>query len=93
MIAVGSAFACGLESGDIQCWGSNFSGQLGNGTKQNSIEPTPISGTLKFGSVRAGDNHACGLTTSRHMSCWGRNLDGQLGNGTSTDSPLPVAVQ
>ena len=93
MIAVGSAFACGLENGDIHCWGSNFSGQLGNGTKQNSIEPTPISGTLKFGSVHAGDNHACGLTTSRHMSCWGRNLDGQLGNGTSTDSPLPVAVQ
>jgi alpha-tubulin suppressor-like RCC1 family protein len=93
MLAVGSAFACGLQNGDLFCWGSNFDGQLGNNTKQSSTEPAPVSSTLKFGSVRAGRSHACALTTSRQMLCWGDNLDGQLGDGTTTDSPVPVAVK
>src|SRR5262245_33061927 len=34
-LAVGSGFACGLAlDGTIYCWGSNFSGQLGDGTTE-----------------------------------------------------------
>lgn len=93
MLAVGTGYACGLTAGEIRCWGNNSSGQLGNGTRTTSAEPVPVSGGPKFGSVRAGQRHACAITTSQHMVCWGSNLDGQLGNGSTTDSPTPVDVR
>jgi hypothetical protein len=33
-----------LETGALMCWGSNASGQLGDGTTLDRQEPTPISG-------------------------------------------------
>jgi alpha-tubulin suppressor-like RCC1 family protein len=93
MLAVGMGYACGLAAGEIRCWGNNSSGQLGNGTRTTSAEPVLVSSELKFGSVRAGQRHACAITTGRQMFCWGSNLDGQLGNGSTTDSPTPVAVK
>jgi hypothetical protein len=44
-LAVGRNHACVLitsqtpGTNDIQCWGLNMDGQLGNGTNQNSLVP------------------------------------------------------
>jgi len=48
--------------------------------------------TISLGSVTAGYNHACGLTTTGAAYCWGSNGRGQLGNGSTGSSPAPVAV-
>ena len=49
--------------------------------------------TVRFGSVSAGQAHACGVTTDGMALCWGSGGGGALGEG-SRDVPAtsPVAV-
>jgi alpha-tubulin suppressor-like RCC1 family protein len=48
---------------------------------------------LKFKSISAGHNHACGVTTDGAAYCWGQNALGQLGDGSKIahEAPVPVA--
>jgi alpha-tubulin suppressor-like RCC1 family protein len=42
-ISVGSGHSCALlTSGEVLCWGSNDSGELGNGTLDNANRPTAV---------------------------------------------------
>jgi alpha-tubulin suppressor-like RCC1 family protein len=94
-ITAGEAHSCGLTSaGTLYCWGSNVSGQLGDGTTTNSNAPVLVSGALVFSTVSAGDQHTCAVTTGNVAYCWGDNRYGQLGNGTTSTSPerSPVRV-
>jgi alpha-tubulin suppressor-like RCC1 family protein len=92
MLAVGSGHTCGLEAGALFCWGSNISGKLGNGSTERSDTPVPVTGQLSFGSVRAGFQHTCAITTAQAIVCWGDNLDGQLGNAGTTASATPTKI-
>jgi alpha-tubulin suppressor-like RCC1 family protein len=80
---------CGLTSrGAAYCWGYNFEGQLGDGTRDDSEEagPQAVIGGLKFASIQTGGYHTCGLTSRGAAYCWGYNSSGQLGDGTTTNS-------
>jgi alpha-tubulin suppressor-like RCC1 family protein len=100
MISAGWELSCGVTtSGGVYCWGSNESGQLGNGwTTWAGNAPVPVSGSLSFASVSAGKEHACGLTHDGTAYCWGLNADGELGVPPVSGqcgypcSPTPVAV-
>jgi alpha-tubulin suppressor-like RCC1 family protein len=92
-LAAGGAHTCGLTSaGGAFCWGSNSSGQLGDGTGTDHHEPGGVETGLTFASIDAGAAHTCGLTSDGAAHCWGRNDRGQLGDGTTTDRSAPVAV-
>ncbi len=93
-ISAGSAHACGVTTaGKGYCWGRNSgSGNLGDGTGNDSPVPAAIVGGLVFKEVRAGISHSCGLTSDGHAYCWGQNDLGALGNGNRTGSTTPVAV-
>lgn len=93
-VAVGAGFACAIiQSGAVQCWGSNNVGQLGNGTNVGSMAPASVTG-LSSGvtGLAIGDSYACALRTGGTVSCWGDNTYGQLGNGTNKGSSVPVGV-
>jgi alpha-tubulin suppressor-like RCC1 family protein len=66
------------------CWGSNFFGQLGDGTTIDRVMPVAVARGLPFSRVAPGQRHTCGLTPDRRLYCWGENASGQLGIGTSS---------
>jgi alpha-tubulin suppressor-like RCC1 family protein len=103
--ALGSRIAAGVtgnhvcavkEDGTVRCWGSNSSGQLGNGaggTGQFSASPVTVSGLTDAVAVAAGAEHSCALRATGSVACWGSNDRGRLGDGTSTTprlTPVPV---
>jgi alpha-tubulin suppressor-like RCC1 family protein len=99
-IGVGGLHTCGLVDqpfalrGQAICWGSNLSGQLGNGTTSFSSFPNHdlVATALTFDSITAGYAHTCGLTSAGQAYCWGDNTDGQLGDGSNANQLTPVPV-
>lgn len=93
-IAAGGAHTCAIRfSGGVKCWGSNWLGQLGDGSTVGRLEPTEVSG-LAAGVIQvvAGGRHSCALLSSGAAMCWGDNDAGQLGDGTGKSRRNPVQV-
>jgi Tol biopolymer transport system component/alpha-tubulin suppressor-like RCC1 family protein len=98
-ITAGANHACAITSaGGVRCWGFNQFGQLGDGTHEDRLTPTPVPG-LSTGvqAIAAGSYHTCALLETGGVQCWGIANRGQLGYGdttppwfTSIDSPTPV---
>ncbi len=104
-IAAGADHTCALiADGTARCWGSNRSGQLGDGTTGNGTSnsdrllPTAVTGLTNAVAIAAGADHTCALIADGTARCWGSNRSGQLGDGTTgngsrnSDRPLPTAV-
>ena len=84
---------CGITTAlETYCWGSNSSGQLGNGGTVSSMTPVKVSASVKFVAITAGQFHTCGIAIDRHAYCWGSNAQGQLGTGNLNSSQIPIAV-
>lgn len=87
---------CALRTGGgVRCWGWNQTGQLGDGTFNDTASPVPVQGLgLATQAVTVGMKHTCALTSSNGVKCWGNNAKGELGSGTvSPNSPNPLDVQ
>ena len=91
-ITAGSNHTCAiLDNGEVSCWGSGFSGQLGYGNIDNiGDNETPDSaGAVNLGagrtatSITAGSNHTCAILDNGEVSCWGFGVYGQLGYGNT----------
>ena len=84
-----------LASGDVKCWGNNLSGQLGDGTLDDSPTPVKVVGLAgKAMAVDVGQRYSCALIEGGAVQCWGSNGRGQLGNSNAPmDSNTPVTVK
>ena len=96
-IGAGAAHACALvAAGAVYCWGSNFLGELGQGTTDRyalTVSPTAVAATPSFVSLAVGYYHNCALTADGAAFCWGDNSYGQLGRSSPNRSGVPVKVE
>ncbi|AYM95859.1 IPTL-CTERM sorting domain-containing protein [Acidovorax sp. 1608163] len=92
-VTAGEFFSCALTTAAaVQCWGSNYHGQLGDGSTTDRVTPATVSGLGSgIAAVVAGSFHACALTQAGGVQCWG-SAGGQLGDGTVLRRETPVAV-
>ena len=71
-IAVAENHTCAaLSDGTVQCWGTNASGQLGDGTTTNSSVPVNVSGVTTASVVYTYDDYTCAGLTDGTYTCWG----------------------
>jgi alpha-tubulin suppressor-like RCC1 family protein len=81
-------------AGKVLAWGSNDSGQLGDGTTTSRTRPVPVKlpAGARATAISAGCLHALALTATGGVLAWGDNNAGQLGDGSTKSSALPVPV-
>ena len=65
-------------------WGSNYSGQLGDGTNTDHYKPAAVPGLSGVAALAAGDGHTLALGANGGVKSWGLNANGELGNGNNT---------
>lgn len=91
LIAAGTNHTLALKSdGSLWAWGSNESGQLGNGTTTNSLSPIRIS--TGYTSISAGYAQSFGLKWDDTFWAWGNNLNRQFGDNTAVSSLIPKDI-
>jgi alpha-tubulin suppressor-like RCC1 family protein len=88
-----------LANGTVVAWGENQHGQLGDGTKEMKLRPTPVKGLtgvrmLALGGISSVGGHLLALMANGKLMATGQNAHGQLGLGDTSDRlvavPLPA---
>lgn len=93
-IAAGANHSLAITAdGGIWSWGSNISGQLGNGSVADSAVPVRVTGLPRAVAVAAGDAHSVALADDGTVWAWGDNSSGQVGDGTNVNRATPVRVE
>jgi len=80
--------------GSLWGWGSNESGQLGDGTggEWGEYSPLPVKIMDDVVTVSAGGHHTMAIRADGSLWAWGSNRFGQLGDLTSEMRTAPVKV-
>ncbi|MGB5070062.1 MAG: T9SS type A sorting domain-containing protein [Flavobacteriales bacterium] len=92
-VNAGNRFSMALRGdGTVWSWGSNYEGELGNGTVGGStFIPGQVNGLSGITAI-TGDctAHALALKNDGTVWSWGRNYEGELGNGGGASTNVPV---
>lgn len=90
----GPEFACFVNNNqNAYCFGTNASGQLGNGSITSSPTPVAVSGLTGVSMIITSSAHACAVTNNnKSVYCWGDNTYGQLGIGNNSNFSIPQKV-
>lgn len=98
-LTTGNTHTCALEMGTSVgdpgpafCWGSNASGQVGDGTTSDRVSAVAVSGGRVYTAITAGGLHTCAIDSNGSAWCWGNGTHGQLGNGVAADQHMAVQV-
>jgi hypothetical protein len=100
-IDVGQGYGCALvNNGTVRCWGTNFNGQLGNGTDVAPADGAAVQvlGITDAVQIRMDTTRSCARLGDGRIQCWGfsepvAGPGGGLGDeAMSFRSFIPVAV-
>ncbi len=91
VVSAGGRHTLALKSdGSLWAWGQNSSGQLGDGSFNDSKTPQQIG--TDFKAIASGSKHSLGLKNDGSLWAWGNNDYGQLGDGSKTTSLVPKLI-
>jgi alpha-tubulin suppressor-like RCC1 family protein len=93
-IVAGIDHACLLYvTGEVQCWGSNKVGQLGNGTITTDWIPGHKIAGFTASRLTSGGDFTCSQTADLgNIVCWGDNKYGVINPDTSTNYLVPTVL-
>jgi alpha-tubulin suppressor-like RCC1 family protein len=83
-----------LSNGSLWAWGSNMSGQLGDGTRLSQASPVqiyPPTG-VSYKTLATGAITSYAVSTTGNVYAWGASPVGQVGDGTTLTTLTPVRV-
>ena len=93
-VGLGAVHSCARRAGgEVLCWGLNFYGRIGDGTRVDRPQPTPVTGLTDATGLALGQLHSCALRRGGAVGCWGSGADGRLGDGAGQERPGIVAVE
>ncbi len=98
-VAIGASHVCAITDGHIDCWGTNASGELGNGSTTASATPQGVLAVVEQPRCRisspASVVTSCEVESNDGLWCWGNNARDQLAQVVNTgnvDSPVAVIL-
>ena len=106
-IAAGTDFTIAIRTSGLLdniktlwAWGSNGSGQLGDGTFIGKTVPTQIGTSPNWSQISASTTHSIAINDTstpftpgnKTLWGWGRNNVGQLGNGITANQNTPIQI-
>jgi alpha-tubulin suppressor-like RCC1 family protein len=77
------------KNGEVDAYGENSFGQLGNCTQQNNSKIERLIQVKKVEAVALGDYHTVFLMADKRVFATGKNDFGQLGIGDRVNSKIP----
>jgi alpha-tubulin suppressor-like RCC1 family protein len=98
-VSGGASHSIALKSdGTVWTWGSNASGQLGDGgttSRKLAAQVKTAASTFLTGvvAIAAGDNFCVAVKSDGTVWAWGVNASGQLGIGSTTTQKFAVQVK
>jgi alpha-tubulin suppressor-like RCC1 family protein len=81
-----------IQNTTLWAWGSNFNGQLGDGTTNSSFTPKQIGDSENWAGASSGMDHTLGKISDGTLWAWGWNAFGELGDGTTNQSNFPKQI-
>ena len=92
-LAAGKNHNClATETGQVICWGSNVSRQLGARDETLRYGAVVVPGIDEAVEVACGGNHTCVRLQGGQVLCWGSNKAGAVGDGTNKNRRTPAMV-
>lgn len=83
-------------NGEVECWGLNAFGRLGDGTLVKRVAPSKVvfpDGVRITALSKGLAAHTCGIDQDRALWCWGLNTHGQLGTFDLSRTEVAVRVR
>jgi len=71
-VALSADGNCLVErSGTARCWGSNYFGRIGDGTRTDQKLPSAVQNIPAVARIQSTNSRTCAVTTNGELFCWG----------------------